>query len=161
MPANEMIDTSAWTAEERQWYASLLAHCHLIDGAQPPADASGALLALLNHTHWRTCFFMDHMDVNERKVEDSRHQWWAETGWPEEGRWNTTRARKKVPLQRELGKLRHRHPKAINEVVSHLCGQPSCVRLQHLQHQSRRDDSLDRSYHDVHGVGSFREDADG
>lgn len=101
---------------------------------------------------------MDHMDANERRVEDSRHQWWAETEWPEEGRWNTTIARRKVALQVELGELRHRHPKAINEVVSHLCGQPSCVRLQHIQHQSRSHDSLDRSHHDLHGVGSFRED---
>jgi hypothetical protein len=41
-------------------------------------------------------------------------------------------------------------------VISHLCGNTSCIRPAHMAFQTRKRDALDRSFHRSHGKGVLR-----
>ena len=148
---------AAWRAAELQWYGDMVAHC---SGQSRDAPAMSAVLEL-DALPLEECVLMRGEDHLDGRFEDSASQLWSHD---RHGRWFAKVQRRTVWLQARLAQLRYRRaprcapkqraPKrALNEVVSHICGNCGCIRLQHIRYQSKSDDARDRAHHRAHGCG--------
>ena len=146
--AAEPIDYSTWDADERLWFADMVAK---VDGGSASTEQAVAILAELKTRPWRDCLRLE--GNGESRHADTRGEQWSDD---RKGRWFKTKERKIVWLQHELGWLRYRRARRQGEVTSHLCGFCDCIRLEHLVYQSVRDDRLDRAHHKRFLRGSFR-----
>lgn len=147
---DETLEPDAWSAQQQRWYASLVAHCQ--DGFDSSHDVP-TVLAALSAKPSSECLQMAGDASLDGRVEDCDQQLWSSDL---NGRWFKTVDRKVVWLHRELVRMLHGRLPLGGEVASHLCGFCGCIRVQHLRIQSRREDSLDRSYHRAHGRGRLR-----
>ena len=154
---DEQVMPAAWTASELQWYADFVVHC---SGQRSDAPAVSAVLEL-DALPLEECLFMRGDAELDGRFEDSASQLWSQD---RHGRWFAKINRRMVWLQCKLAQLRYRRaprrvpkqrgPKrVINEVVSHICGNCNCIRLQHIRYQSKSDDARDRAHHRAHGCG--------
>ena len=142
------IDFSAWSGEEKHWYADLVAQA---DGERCSAAAAPAKLAVLNQLLWSECVLLEPNGVDRHA--DTRGILWSDD---RTGRWFATVERKIVWLQRKLAALRYGRPPADGELVCHTCGYCYCIRLGHIRYQSLSEDRKDRRHHALKGRGSFR-----
>ena len=140
---------AAMSAAEQRWYADFVMHCM---EATDATDAA-AVLASLDKRPFNECLHMRGDADLDGRYEDSAHQLWSHDRY---GRWFTTEGRKIVWLQRRLARLRYRREPHADEVVSHICGNCGCIRLQHLKYQSRGEDKRDSQHHRSFGSGLIR-----
>ena len=152
---------AAWEAPELQWYADFVAHCQ--GQSRDPPDVSAVLR--LDAAPLDECLFMHGTDDLDGRFEDSASLLWSHD---RHGRWFAKVERQTVWLQAKLAQLRYRRAprRAHNqqnferdsiEVVSHICGNCDCIRLQHIRYQSKSEDARDRAHHRAHG-SSIRPD---
>ena len=148
---------AAWESSELQWYADIVAHC---SGQTRDAPAVSAVLKL-DASPLEECLFMRGEDAWDGRFEDLASLLWSHD---RHGRWFAKVERRTVWLQARLARLRYRRDprrapnqraskRDLNEVVSHLCGNCNCLRLQHIRYQSRSDDARDRAHHRAYGSG--------
>ena len=150
--SDESREPAAWGAQQQRWYASLVAQCDGIDGIDSTA-AVPTVLATASAKPITECLFMVGDAHLDDRVEDSDGQLWSAD---RNGRWFTTVKRKKVWLQRQLVWIGYGRLPRGNECVSHICGNCSCIRAQHLRIQSRSEDASDRVYHRAGKRGQIR-----
>ena len=149
-PADHPRDPAAWTAEQQRWYASLVAHCN---GFSSMSDDPKTVLSEVGAKPFSECLHMVGDADLEGRVEDSDGRLWSTD---QNGRWFATVDRKVVWLQRELVRIGYGHLPRGGDVVSHICGNCDCMRVQHLRVQSRSEDARDRVHHRAQGAGQIR-----
>ena len=152
-----MVMPAAWTAAEIAWYADIIAHCQ---GRSRESAAVSTVLEL-DEKPLDECLLMLGDAALDGRLEDSASQLWSHDRY---GRWFAKVDGKMVWLQAKLGELRYRRAprraqnfadkdRGFAEVVSHICGNCSCIRLQHIRYQSKSEDCRDRAHHRAHGGG--------
>ena len=152
-----MVMPAAWAAAEIDWYADIVAHCQ---GRSRDTPAAVAVLEL-DAQPPDECLLMRGDASLDGRFEDSTSLLWSHDRY---GRWFAKIDGKMVWLQAKLGGLRYRRAprraekgtdksRASTEVISHICGNCSCIRLQHIRYQSKGDDCRDRAHHRARGSG--------
>lgn len=77
-------------------------------------------------------------------IDLAQQKWTADR----KGRWSAQIAGKKEYLHHHVLNLQPNRPRlSDDDVVSHICGNCDCVRLEHLRIQSKREDTLDNAHH--------------
>lgn len=150
--AAEPRDPAAWSSEQQRWYASMLAHCY----AFPDPTDVHSVLAAVSAKPSSECFNMVGDASLEGRVEDCDGRLWSDD---QKGRWFATVDRKVLWLQLHLIRIACGQVPRGGDVVSHLCGNCGCMRVQHLRVQSRAQDARDREHHRARGAGVFRVEA--
>ena len=151
------LKPAAWQAADLLWYADFIAHC--TGQTRDPPDASAVLE--LDAQPFEQCLRMTGDDDLDGRFEDSASQLWSND---RHGRWFAKIDKKMAWLQGTLAQLRYaRGPRTVQrrgetksaaiEVVSHICGNCDCIRLQHIRYQPKSEDTRDRAHHRVHGSG--------
>ena len=139
------IRSAEWRAEDERWYADLIAQCDGVEtSADAPSEAPSAVLARLNTRPWTECCHMIGNDSEDGWYTDGAHQTWTAD---RKGRWSAKIAKKKVYLHHRVVQLQPNRARRADDVVSHICGNCDCVRLEHLRYQPKREDTRDNAHH--------------
>lgn len=138
----------AWAADDRRWYLDLVAQS---DGGFCSVDAVPNALHRCESMPWDQCILLE--GDGDTRITDTRDALWSDD---RHGRWFETRSKPLVWLHVQIGQLRYGGRRCANgEVASHICGSCHCIRLEHIVHQSVREDRLDRAHHKEY-PGSIR-----
>ena len=133
------LDMSAWDAADVSWYADLVAHAQ----GQWCAPSEGHdVLKALNQRPWKDCLLMKGAHLDGR-YEDTNHQLWSDD---RKGRWSSKVAGQKVYLHHRIAQLQPSRARRDGDVVSHVCGNCECIRLEHIRYQTPAEDILDRRH---------------
>lgn len=136
------VDGSEWSTEEERWYAALIVQCaHDGDAA---SQAPSVVLARLKSQPWTECCQLVGNASEDGWYTDSAQQRWTSD---RKGRWSAKVAKKKIYLHHRIVQLQPNRPRLSSDVVSHICGNCDCVRLEHIRYQSKREDTLDNAHH--------------
>ena len=90
------------------------------------------------------------------RYEDSDGQLWA---GDQKGRWSAQVSGKKVFLHHRIAELQPSSVRGKDDVVSHVCGHCSCIRLEHIACQSKAEDIRDMKHHKKRKRGEIRSDS--
>jgi hypothetical protein len=142
------IDFTAWTPHDQHWYANFVVQS--AGGDECAGDAVAETLDEVNAKPCTECVLLAgdmqtwYTDTAGKKWGDDRYK-----------RYSTT-TRPKIMLAHDLAWLRYGAACEDGKVVSHICGHPHCIRLEHNRYQSKDEDKADRDHHSLHGAGSIR-----
>ena len=108
-------DPAAWGAEDKRWYASLIAHCHGLDSTDDVLSPPSPTITKPSDG----CLQMAGEAELDDRVEDCNGRLWSTD---QKGRWFATVDRKVRWLHIELLRIGCGRRPGDGEVGSHLCG---------------------------------------